>query len=195
MSHIVFEDLGIPKTHQKITPGNTATGTGAEFYYYTERTVAFTSGGTTEIKVGDWIVGATSSAKACVVSIVLTSGTWAGGNAAGTFRVKNQHGTFQSENVKVAAGTDDATIGANTNVDQGGYEFKGMQAKAALVSVYANTALTAYDGSKPDQTTLTGQPMVANSSILLRNINQIIAFKTIDYTASSASVANITYYF
>jgi hypothetical protein len=192
---IVFEDLGIPLTHQKIVPGNTATAIGSEFITYTERLLPFTSGGATEIVVGDWIVGATSTAKAEVVGVTLSSGTWGGGTAAGTFRIRSQHGTFQSENILVAAGTNDATIAANSTVDPGGYTFKGMTAKSALVSVYAQTALVDVTGGKPDQTALTGVPMAAGASWTLRNKDQIRAFKVIDYAAGSASTVQITLFF
>jgi hypothetical protein len=192
---IVFEDLGVPLTHAKLVPGNTITSIGTEFRVYTERLLPFTSGGTTTIVVGDWIVGATSSAKAEVVAVTLDSGTWAGGDAAGTFRIRSQHGTFQSENILVAAGTNDATIAANSTVAPPGYEFGGMQAKAALVSVYAQTALVAVTGGKPDQTALVGQPMAAGTSWVLRNADQIKDFKCIDYTAASASTLQITFFF
>jgi hypothetical protein len=192
---IVFEDLGVPLTHQKIVPGNSSTAIGSEFIIYTERLLPYTSGGTTQIVVGDWIVGATSAAKAEVVAVSLTSGTWGGGTAAGTFRIRSQHGTFQSENVLVAAGTNDATIAANSTVDPGGYTYKGMTAKAALVSVYAQTALVDVTGGKPDQTALTGQPMAAGSSWILRNRDQIKQLKVIDYTAGSASTVQVTLFY
>jgi len=196
----VFEYLGRALTHQKLVPGNTITSLGSEFYKYAERLLAFSSGGTTEIVVGDWIVGVTSSAKAQVIAVTLASGTWGAGSAAGTFKIRSQHGTFQAENIKVAAGTDDATIPAGNGRVLGRQEllypeYSGLSAKAALVSVYANTALTSITGGKPDQTALIGQPMVANSSWLLRGIGEITAFKCVDYTASSASVVNVTFFF
>lgn len=192
---LIFDTLGEPKTHAKIVPGNTITSIGAGFIEYTERKLVFTSGGVTEIGVGDWIVGATSTAKAEVIKVVLTSGTWAAGTAAGTFTIKNQHGTFQSENLKVAAGTDDATIAANSTVSLDDYANKGQHAKAALISVISNTALVAFDGGKPDQTALVGHSLPANSSLTLTDINAIKAFKCVDYVSASASTLNITLYF
>lgn len=192
---LIFESHGDALTHQKVVPGNTITALNQEMYTYTERDLAFTSGGTTEIVPGNWIVGVTSAAKAEVVSVTLASGTWAAGTAAGTLRIRSQHGTFQSENLKVAAGTDDATVAANSVVVQGDYPNKGRQAKAALVSVYAQTALVAVTGGKPDQTALVGQPMAAASSWLLRSINQIKNFRCVDYTAASASTIQVTFFF
>ncbi len=76
--------------------------------------LAFTSGGLYAIRAGDVIIGATGGATATVVSVEVTSGTWAGENAAGNLEVANHSTTeFQAENLNV--GTDDlnvATIGA-----------------------------------------------------------------------------------
>lgn len=91
------------------------------------RTLTFTSGGTTEIAEGDTITGATSSATAVVKRVILTSGSWAGGDAAGRFIVYSQTGTFGSENLDVGASTNLATIAgdsaANTLPAGGRYEF------------------------------------------------------------------------
>jgi hypothetical protein len=75
--------------------------------------VPFSSGGTTEIVEGNTIVGATSGAYGVVEDILLYSGTWAAGDAAGFFVVSGVVGTFGSENVKVGTGTNDATVTAN----------------------------------------------------------------------------------
>lgn len=80
-------------------------------------TLAFTSG-STEIEAGDTIEGATSGATALVQSIAVTSGTWAGGNAAGTLTLRRVTGTFQAENLDVGSSTNVATIaGAPTPAD------------------------------------------------------------------------------
>lgn len=79
-----------------------------------DRTVAFTSGGTYQITAGDTITGATSTATARVYYVDLSSGTWAGGNAAGTLYLDTQVGTFQSENLNVGGNTNVATIGGNS---------------------------------------------------------------------------------
>lgn len=78
------------------------------------RTVAYTSGGTYEILPGDTITGATSSSTARVVSLTLTSGTWAGGDAAGTLTVDDRNGALQSENLNVGGNTNVATIGGDS---------------------------------------------------------------------------------
>jgi hypothetical protein len=75
----------------------------------------FTGGGTTAIAAGDTITGATSAATAIVDSVVLTSGSWSGGDAAGCFFIYSQTGTFESENLDVGSSTNLATIAADSS--------------------------------------------------------------------------------
>ena len=72
--------------------------------------VAFTSGGTYEVKAGMTITGATSTKTAKVVRVDLAAGTWAGGDAAGTFIVEALSGDFQAENVDVGTNSNVATV-------------------------------------------------------------------------------------
>jgi hypothetical protein len=62
---------------------------------------AFTSGGTTEIVAGNLCTGATSGSQFYVSAVLLSSGTWAGGDAAGFFITEEQTGTIASENIYV----------------------------------------------------------------------------------------------
>lgn len=78
------------------------------------RSVDFTDGGTTEIEVGDTITGASSAATAVIQIVDLDSGSWAGGDAAGTFWINQQSGTFQAENLNVGASSNLATIAADS---------------------------------------------------------------------------------
>lgn len=80
--------------------------------------LAFTSGGTYEVLVGDTITGASSSVTAEVFDVELTSGTWAGGDAAGNLWLNNQSGTFSAENLDVGANTNVATIAADSTTNQ-----------------------------------------------------------------------------
>ncbi len=73
-------------------------------------TLDFTSGGTYEIEVGDAITGATSGATAHVAGVSVATGSWAGGDAAGTLTLRRVTGTFQAENLNVGANTNVATI-------------------------------------------------------------------------------------
>jgi len=79
------------------------------------RELSFTSGGTTEIAEGDTIDGASSGAAATVTRVVLESGTWAAGTAAGRLIFASQTGTFQAENLDVGASTNLATIAADSS--------------------------------------------------------------------------------
>jgi len=105
--------------HKATTSGWTAQDLGRE--------IAFTSGGTTEIASQDTITGATSGATAVVERVLVTSGTWAAGDAAGRFILSGQTGTFQAENLDVGGTGNLATIAANstaiTLVAGGRYEF------------------------------------------------------------------------
>lgn len=83
-----------------------------EEYTIKLRKLDFTSGGTTAIAVGDTITGATGGATATVCCVTLSSGTWAGGDAAGEFLIYNQVGTFESEELN----TNKATIASDSAV-------------------------------------------------------------------------------
>jgi hypothetical protein len=91
------------------------------------RKLDFTSGGVTEIVEGNTITGAISGATALVKRVVVTSGDWAAGTAAGYFVFISQTGTFQAENLNVGASLNLATIAGNsaaqTLLPSGRYEF------------------------------------------------------------------------
>lgn len=79
-----------------------------------ERTLAYTSGGTYEVKPGDTVTGATSAATAIIVQSPVSSGSWAGGDAAGTFIFQDQVGTFVGENLNVGANLNVCTVAGNS---------------------------------------------------------------------------------
>ncbi len=84
----------------------------------------FTSGGTYVVAEGNTITGATSSATAVITRVVVTSGSWAAGTAAGYFVMASKTGNFAAENLNVGGNLNVATIAANAvaNVFQpGGY--------------------------------------------------------------------------
>jgi len=75
--------------------------------------IVFTSGGTTEIKKGQTITGLTNTSTTGVLrEVILDSGTWAGGDAAGWFIMgaDDENGAFGSENVEVAGSGNLATV-------------------------------------------------------------------------------------
>lgn len=79
------------------------------------RELAFTSGGTTAIAEGDTITGATSAASAVVTRVVLESGSWASGDAAGRLIFASQTGIFQAEDLNVGASLNLATIAGDSS--------------------------------------------------------------------------------
>lgn len=100
------EDETAAVMHKQSISGWVAVNLGSE--------MAFTSGGTYEIAIGNTITGATSAATAIVKNVVLTSGTWATGDAAGRLILSGKTGTFASESIKVGANADVATISADS---------------------------------------------------------------------------------
>jgi hypothetical protein len=108
--------------------------------------VPFTSGGTTEISAGAEITGATSAATARVSEVLLISGTWAGGNAAGFFVLEegSLDGTFQTEAVYISSdsttGADDASVTANV------VHNCAISTAAAAVAA-GNDAISRYEGT------------------------------------------------
>lgn len=107
--------------------------------------VPFSSGGTTEITAGSKIKGATSGATAIVKEVLLYSGSWAGGDAAGFFTLVegSLSGTFGSESVYIdndtTSGTDDATVTVNV--------VHNCAITTAAASATGNSAISRYEGS------------------------------------------------
>jgi hypothetical protein len=193
---LTLEDYGRSLTLAKITPGDTLTSLSDDIWKYTERNLAFTSGGTTAVTVGAWIKGATSAATARVLEVTIDTGSWAGGDAAGTLRICSQQGTFTAaEKMTVGATADDGDITANSIPIASMYENKGQMARAAIVTAITNTALIDWSGAKPDQNSLMGWPVAAGSGIILTNVEAIKSLKIIDRVSGSASVVHVSCYF
>jgi hypothetical protein len=82
-----------------------------------QHSIAFTSGGTYQILIGDTITGATSGATGTVGGVKVTSGTLAAGTAAGTIYLTAKTGTFQAENLNVGANSNVATVSGAATTD------------------------------------------------------------------------------
>jgi hypothetical protein len=110
--------------------------------------VPFSSGGTAEVTAGSIIRGNTSGARATVSNVLLMSGTWAAGDAAGFLVLQEGSltGTFGSETVVVqnlasgTIGTDDATVTANV-------VYNAAVAAATTAATTAATSITRYEGT------------------------------------------------
>ncbi len=77
--------------------------------------LSFTSGGTYEVLEGNTITGATSGATAVITRVLLQSGTWAAGTAAGKLIFATDTGTFQAENLNVGLNLNVATIAGDSS--------------------------------------------------------------------------------
>jgi hypothetical protein len=106
----------------------------------------FSSGGTNQIQAGDTIKGATSGATAKVLEVILNTGTFAAGTAAGWFIIdfETKVGTFASENVyeypnPTAGGIDDATVTVDVVF--------GNDIDTEVAGTTGNAAVTPYAGT------------------------------------------------
>ncbi|MBF0309236.1 MAG: hypothetical protein HQL56_06885 [Magnetococcales bacterium] len=112
--------------------------------YPSSKTMAFSSGGTNELKAGHIIVGATSGATARVVKVLADTGTWAGGDAAGTLIIdaNSVTGTFTSENIyyQGSTSTNDATGAA---LSTPGQDIDTEVASDTGISAYLGSATAA----------------------------------------------------
>ena len=97
------------------------------------RTIAFTSGGTYEIRPGVTVTGGTSAATGAVIFVKLTSGTWAAGTAAGNLIFSSQSGTFTSENLNVGADLNVATVAGNSSSEDSFEHLLGSRFDDTLV--------------------------------------------------------------
>lgn len=115
-----------------------------------KQVIPFSGGGTTEIAVGDTIWGVTSNASARVQEVLLYSGTWAGGDAAGFMIVDKVNGTFGSENVNNvsdSSSADYATVTVNVNHTVSTIDSGSGATDLALQTHGGNDAIGQYAGS------------------------------------------------
>jgi hypothetical protein len=88
--------------------------------------VAFSNGGTYQIQDGDLMEGTISAATATISRVMLTSGSWAGNNAAGWLILSAVTGTFIAETIDIGAEVATASIlsapAAITLLPDGKYE-------------------------------------------------------------------------
>lgn len=108
------------------------------------KVIAFTSGGTTVIKAGDTIRGLTNTGvTAKIRQVILDSGSWAGGDAAGWFicNIGDVVGSFGSENAEVnESGSNDVTVALQ---DEDGID---IDTEVAATTT-DDTTITSYAGS------------------------------------------------
>jgi len=199
MSLKTLEYLGEPLTFERQLAASDAVASISEgTYHIKNRKIGFTGGGTYEPLVGDVIIDASSGAIGTLTKIVLASGTWGGGDAAGTFYFINKVGSFTAtattlKLIKAADGAavaDAATSVAASEVIADIKVRQERQAKAILVEVLAQPINYMTDGTAPTidgNTTLAGRGInaVANTNFILEDIQSIKKFKWINGTGSS----------
>ena len=92
------------------------------------RSLPFTSGGTYVIAEDDEIAGEIGVATATVKRVVITSGSLAGGDAAGVLILYDQVGDFEAETIRVGVNANVATITGNSTENtltaDGRFEFE-----------------------------------------------------------------------
>ena len=111
--------------------------------------VAFTSGGVNEIKGGDKLHGNTSDATATIRQVILDSGTWAGGDAAGWFILDptTQVDNFDAAETAYREDVDsdgDDVVTLTAAEDQDGVDID----TEVGATTTANTNISAYIGSR-----------------------------------------------
>ena len=107
MAYSLLEDLKKQIPEKKIIELTNDAGAGPP------KKIAFTSGGTYEIVAGDTIVQ--GSTHALIEEVVVSSGTWVGGNAAGDLYLSDQIGDFAAGNLSVGSHSDVATVAGNSS--------------------------------------------------------------------------------
>lgn len=122
--------------------------------------LSFTAGGTYEIQEGDTITGATSGATAVVTKVVLESGTFTAGDAAGRLIFESQTGTFQAENLDVGVNATVATILGDSSaiafsVPKGSFHFINANFTGSVDTKYMYGADGKNRGFEFDGTTFT----------------------------------------
>lgn len=112
--------------------------------------------GSTEIAVGATVTGASSGATSVVKAIKVSSGTWAGSDAAGTLYIKTVSGTYtNNENLQVSAATYAVADGSNSalTIAAGGrydfvnYNFSGHSSTLKMYGCGGQDHAFEYDGT------------------------------------------------
>ncbi|MCD6197488.1 MAG: hypothetical protein J7K15_02805 [Deltaproteobacteria bacterium] len=116
--------------------------------YIAPNRLGFDSGGTTEIKVGDKIQGATSGATGIIRAVELTSGSWSGGDAAGYFYFEQITGTWQDNEtinrIRPSSASNVATVNGTLqgNIGNGNTQFVVKTATGGTPSNQSSTSVT-----------------------------------------------------
>lgn len=133
-----------------------------------KKVIAFTSGGTDEIKAGDKLHGNTSDATADIEQVIIDSGTWAGGDAAGWLVIDplSLSGNFQNETAYREGvdsdGDDKVTLTAAEDQDGIDIDTEVAATTTAATNIYAYAGVA---GTTPKGFTL-GATVSTNAKLL-----------------------------
>ncbi len=135
------------------------------------KVIVFTSGGTTEVKAGEWIKGITSGAKAKIREVILDSGTWAGGDAAGWLICNAEEitGTIQSENAQRYASEPGSAAAADNDIAVVVDVELGVDIDTEIALVTGNAGILSYVGDESNNYAkgfTIGSTISANGEIL-----------------------------
>lgn len=184
--------------------GNIGTGVCIEYNslscYIAPNRIGFDSGGTTELLLDTKISGATSSATGIIRFVEVTSGTWAGGDAAGWIYFEKTTGTFQNnENInrtKPTVSNNIATINGTIegNIGNGNTQFV---VKSAIGGTPANQTATAVTSIHHEYASLSDfeagfidASHINNTNLTLADVVALACryYDHDDYTADSTTV-------
>jgi hypothetical protein len=132
------QEFTIAEDESRIYLWNKPNAASACYFYYSavhpkvDKSHAFTSGGTYEIKVGDTVTGETGAATMLVKFVRVTSGSWAGGDAVG-WLLGTVSGTFQSETLKVGTDLNVATISGDATTADNFQHFLGEKFDEVII--------------------------------------------------------------
>jgi hypothetical protein len=151
------------------------------------REMSFTSGGTYKVQDGDIITGATSTKTATVARVVLESGSWAAGTAAGRFIFTTDSGSFTAaETLNVGANIDVATVTgpstAITFIPGGKFEFDVHNFSGDITTERVYGCDTKNRGFEFDGTTMvpiaTGMAVDTPTHVIVHNEQLFFSFGT-----------------
>lgn len=184
--------------------GNIGMGVNIEYNslhaYIAPNRIGFDSGGTAELLADTKIAGATSGATGIVRFVELTSGTWAGADAAGWIYFESTTGTFQNNEeinrTKPTTSNSIATVNGTIegNIGNGNTQFVVKTATGGTPSNQTATAVTSihheYASLSDFEAGFIDSSHINNTSLVATDVvaHACCYYDHNDYTADSSTV-------
>lgn len=127
--------------------------------------LAYTGGGTYVIAAGDTIVQAATHA--LVDEVVVSSGSWAGGDAAGDLYLSDQVGDFIAGNLDIGSHSNVATVAGNSTDTV----YAVDQAKVTEAIADADALIDSYCGAVTEVPFATVPPVIKKHSVTIAIYN------------------------